>query len=124
MPTKKRRSRASRGSRRSRRHGNAESEVVPVIFRVWPKAEGGGVIALFPTIPGSARDRYSVESYQHVGQHGAASMDIIHRTRPATPAEYASLKRELERAPYHYKLKVYQRATHAMQDKLLKEARR
>lgn len=119
------RSRSSRSSGRAR-HGNGpkSAEVVPVIFRVWPKKEGGGVIALFPTLPGSTQDWYSVTSYEHVGGHGHADMDLVNATRLATPAEYASLKRELESGPYGYKLKVYERATPAMRRKLLAEARR
>jgi hypothetical protein len=81
--------------------------MTPVIFRKWPKAEGGGIIALFPLEP--AASEYDCSSYEHVGQHGAATLDIIHRTRPATPAEYADLKQELESAPYFYYLQVRQR---------------
>lgn len=55
----------------------------PVIFRKWPKSEGGGVIALFPTIPGGHNG--TIWSWEWVGQGGAASLGIIHRTRPACP---------------------------------------
>jgi hypothetical protein len=113
---------------RRRRHGNTNprgaSEEVPVIFRIWPEREGGDVIALFPTLPGSTQNRYSVDSYQHAGGHGSADMGLIHTTRPATPAEYGSLKRELESAPYNYKLKVYARHAPWMRQKLLAAGRR
>ncbi len=101
-----------------------DRELTPVIFRVWPKSEGGGVIALFPTLPGTS-DPHTCESFEHVGQHGSAACHgVINRTRPAKPAEYAALKRELESAPYNYNLKVYARVTRAMDEKRKAEARR
>lgn len=78
-----------------------------VIFRKWPKSEGGDVIALFPCDP--ATNEYDCDSYQHIGQHGAASLDLVWRTKLAKPEEYADLKRELESAPYHYHLDVRKR---------------
>jgi len=78
----------------------------PVMFRMWR----GEVIALF--VNSNADNAGHCQSYQHVGQHGAADCNgIIRESRPATPAEYASLKRELEGAPYHYQLRVMQRST-------------
>jgi hypothetical protein len=83
------------------------SDVTAVLFRVWPAKQGGGVIALFPLID---EGRGLCSSFEHVGQHGGADLiGVIHATRRARPEEYAALKRELERAPYEYKLKVYQR---------------
>ncbi len=41
-----------------------------VIFRKWPKSQGGGVIALFPQLPASYSG-HMCESYEHIGQHGA-----------------------------------------------------
>ena len=82
-----------------------DKEITPVLFRVW-KTKPGGVLALFPTI-GEGSGRCS--SYERVGQHGQAHLaGCIHRTRPAKPAEYADLKRELERN-YGYRFKVYRR---------------
>ena len=84
----------------------------PVLFRVWPKSEGGGVLALFPTHPGT-HEAHTCDSYEHVGQHGAADLaGMIRRTRPATPAQYGPLKRELTRIGY--KLRVVHRVTKAM----------
>ena len=108
---------------KSRRDEEKAKEVTPVIFRVWNRKKdveniNGEVIALFPTLPASTSDRSLVESYAHVGQHGPADLGIIHDTRPATPAEYASLKRELEGPPYEYKLKVYARVAPWMRAKL------
>jgi hypothetical protein len=78
-------------------------QVIEVIFRVW---KNGDVIALFPYVPA---DRYSYDcnSYEHNGQHGAASPEVVYRTRLAKPAEYAALKRELE--SIGYALRVIQR---------------
>jgi hypothetical protein len=84
-----------------------EDERTPVIFRKWPKSKGGGIIALFPYNPGNSE--YNCDSYEHVGGHGTASLDPIHRTKPAKPEEYADLKKELESAPYFYNLKVIER---------------
>jgi hypothetical protein len=97
-----------------RRYGHAgDSDVTPVIFRVWPN---GQIIALFPTLPGDTYGVY-VTSYEHIGQHGMADLGLVRRTRPAKPEEYASLKRELEQGGY--KLKVYARATVGMRKQLM-----
>lgn len=89
-----------------------DTHETPVIFRRFPD---GDVIALFPTLPAHASG-YSVESYMHVGQHSAADLDLINRTKPAKPAEYADLARELEAAPYGYRLKTYQKHTAGHRD--------
>ncbi len=89
---------------------NPTKGAVKVIFRKWPKSEGGEVIALFPEHPGS--NEYEVASFMHIGQHGDASQDIMSHTKAATPAEYADLKRELEQG-YGYKLKVAHKITAA-----------
>lgn len=84
------------------------SSVTAVVFRVWnPRFGCGGCIALFP-LSDEGQDLCS--SYEHVGQHGLADYAaVISRTRPATPDDYASLKRELEGAPFGYVLQVYKR---------------
>lgn len=85
-----------------------DSEFTPVIFRKARKKYGGEVIALFPAEPWS--NAYDCACYVHVGQHGAADPHhVINTSRLATPAEYADLKRELESAPYGYRLKLYTR---------------
>jgi hypothetical protein len=49
-------------------------------------------------------------SYMHIGGHGPADYaHIMACSRPAMPEEYAGMKRELESAPYHYKLRVVRR---------------
>lgn len=75
---------------------------VRVIFRVWK--DTGSVIAFFPDL---TEGRGLVQSYEHVGQHGVAAYP--NNTRPATKAEYASLKRELEGPPFRYRLRVIKR---------------
>ena len=80
-----------------------ETEPTIVIFRKWyRKSDGNGVIALFP------QDQYSpgmVMSYEHDGQHGGADYaGVMGRTRPAQPAEYAALQKELESYPFTYRL--------------------
>lgn len=78
--------------------------LTPVIFRILEKE----VIALFPYEP-FGRNGWDCTSYMHVGQHGAADPRLVQRTRPATPAEYAALKSELESEPYNYHFRVLQR---------------
>lgn len=83
--------------------------VTDVIFRKYPKSEGGDILALFPGDPGT-NDPYTCSCYQHVGQHGSANPRIcVARTHPASAAEYADLKAELEREPYRYNLRVIKR---------------
>jgi hypothetical protein len=85
---------------------------VRVIFRKWYKQQDGtGVIALFPD---EAWNRSGMcSSYEHIGQHGGADLaGVIARTRPASPADYAALKRELESPPYDYELTVIRRSPH------------
>ena len=68
---------------------------IKVVFR---KFSDGEVIALFPEL---AWDEHgNVTSYMHVGQHGAASRDIVQCTKPATPEEYSSLLEELKEIGY------------------------
>ena len=97
-----------------------ETEKTMVIFR---KFKEGDVIALFPELLANARG--SCDSFMHVGQHGAADYDgLIAMTMPATPEEYASLRKELENEPYKYVLDIRKRATRLSRDKRLAEARR
>jgi hypothetical protein len=88
-----------------------------VIFRKWYRQQDGtGVIALFPD---DAWNRSGMcASYEHVGQHGGADLaGVISRTKPASPDEYAALKRELERPPYDYVLTVIRRSPHRTGDR-------
>ena len=79
-----------------------------VIYRTF---HAGDVIALFPEIPADVHGHYC-QSYQHIGQHGAASPDLSHCTRPSTPDEAKELHTELERIGYS--LQPVKRVTAAM----------
>ena len=69
-----------------------------VIFRVWTGSEDNGVIALFPDMP---EDDGLINSYMHIGQHGAASLSIVlAATREATAAESHDLRLELRQIGY------------------------
>ena len=87
---------------------NASEPITRVVFRVFTGRNGGDLIALFPDLKGWGRGE--CDSYQHIGQHGAADYNsVILGSRPATEAEYAPLKAELEAAPYRYRLQVRRR---------------
>lgn len=45
--------------------------------------DNGELIALFPEQPGDNRPLHTCLSYMTVGQHGAASVDIVKNTKPA-----------------------------------------
>jgi hypothetical protein len=80
----------------------ADTDQTRVVFRVWPDHNGGDVIALFPDVPYDNHTPGRVESYQHIGQHGAADYNhVIAATRPATPDEYAPLLAELQQIGYN-----------------------
>jgi hypothetical protein len=112
-----------------------DDEETPVLFRLsagekWSKRHGRAMpcwrsaylTAVFPTIPGSVSDPYSMSCYARVGQHSSCSWEWYRETRPAKPEDYASLKRELESAPYGYRLKVCHRITPQMRNELRKAA--
>jgi len=96
-----------------------DTEETPVLFRY----DHDEVTAVFPTIPGT-NDPWSMTCYAHVGQHGSCDLGWYHTTRPATEAEYASLKRELESAPYGYKLKVCRRMNASFRERRIAELNR
>jgi hypothetical protein len=102
-----------------------DTEFTPVLFRVHraPKKHGSDVTAVFPCEPASY-DGTSMTCYAHVGQHGGCDLGWYHQTRPATEAEYANLKRELESYPYGYRLKTYRRMTSTLRDRFMAEVRR
>lgn len=80
-------------------------DIDDVIF----KLEGKDVVAVFPAIPGT--NAYDCACFAHLGQHGSAAIGYASSLKPATPAQYAELKAELERVPYEYKLRVTRRFT-------------
>lgn len=81
---------------------NADTSITEVVFRKWPSSQS--IIALFPY---EFEDQYELNcsSYEHHGQHGGADYSgCISRTAPASPAEYADLKAELESLGYNLKI--------------------
>jgi len=85
-----------------------DTDETPVIFRADGENGQTYITAVFPTIPAD-NEGYKMSCYAHVGQHSACDFGWYNQTRAAKPAEYADLKRELESAPYGYRLKVYRR---------------
>ena len=89
-------------------------KTLPVMFRMDKSGEHREVTAVFPTEPAS-RNPGSISIYAHNGQHGEGTRDwMTSRTRPATPAEYASLLHELrgiyEHGPDAVKLRIVKRS--------------
>jgi hypothetical protein len=71
------------------------TDVDIVVFRMWK----GELIALFPF---EKEHNDLVNSYMHIGQHGAADYHgIIKQSRPATPTEYEDLRQELTAIGYN-----------------------
>lgn len=68
-----------------------------VVFRKYKS--DGSIIALFPGLPASNYGA-DITSYQHIGQHGAASPFADYDTVLATPEEYGSLLSELKQIGY------------------------
>jgi hypothetical protein len=78
------------------------SKRIPVLMRT-SFDDPSDVFALFPTL---SEGGGMVTCYQHVGQHSMADLAAcIASTRPATRREAANLRRELEAAPYRYRLR-------------------
>lgn len=75
-----------------------------VIFRAWRGT--GEVIALFPYESyGTNRGEWWLcQSFEHIGQHSAASIELIGTTREARPDEYADLMRELQGRGYRLRV--------------------
>ena len=66
-----------------------------VYFRKFPE---GDIIALFPDELWDYEG--NITCYQRIGQHGAASPELITELEAASPREFSVLKRELERIGY------------------------
>lgn len=77
---------------------------LPVIFKLCE----GEVTAVFPTLPGT-NDPWSMTCYAHIGQHSSASIEWVRTAKPATPAQYAPLLRELQSIYHEYELVVRRR---------------
>lgn len=100
-----------------------ESEpLTPVLFRADKRGQfKDSVTAVFPTLPGAPG---MLMCYAHIGQHGDCSRDWLRDTRPATPDEFAALKRELESAPFGYNLRVVERISPQMDAERMRAERR
>jgi len=93
-------------------HSVKPATVAPeiVTFRMWKVDGKRELIALFPQQ--EQQRRGLVGSFMHIGQHGDADLwFIMQNSKPATPAEYADLKKELE-THYDYKLNVRKRISY------------
>ena len=66
-----------------------------VKFRIF---EDGDVIALFINEVWDSKG--NISSYQRIGQHGAASPELVDDLKRATPKEYGLLLKELETIGY------------------------
>lgn len=76
-----------------------KKDITKVVFR---KYSDGEIIALFPQI--ICTNGGEILSYMHVGQHGAASVDIVRKTKAATLAEFFPLYKELKAIGYNMKI--------------------
>lgn len=84
-----------------------DEDTTRVIFRDWGGANAGDIVAILIDVPANPG---RVVCFEHVGQHGEGTWAaLIGNTKPATPEQYAALKRELESPPYEYKLIVRKR---------------
>jgi hypothetical protein len=84
--------------------------IIRVVFRRWPRSQGGRIIALFPEIPSDPAGRFCL-SYEHVGQHGGADYQgVIRMTKPIreNSEELENLKEELRGRGYNLKI-MYRR---------------
>jgi hypothetical protein len=90
-----------------------------IVFRRW--RDTGDVIALFPEMPADYQGHYC-DSYEHVGQHGAADYyGVIQATIAVGPREYAELAEELRRIGYN--LRPVKRASWRHHEKRRRMAR-
>lgn len=99
-----------------------DKEVTRVIFkkaydhttRAW------FVVAFFPGLEANVG---RVQDYMHLGQHGESDYEWYLSCKPASPEEYAPLKKELEQA-FGYRFKVVKRMSRSDCDKAWDWARR
>lgn len=86
---------------------NDKVQIEPVIFR---KTKDGTPIAFFPkTLRDGSCNPGMLMSYEHVGQHGEASIDFYYECKPCSEEEYADLLTELEQIYDDCKLVVKRR---------------
>ena len=77
-------------------------EKIKVIFRKYD----GNIIAFLPELPANYGN---IMCYQHIGQHGEASVQFYHDTEKASEAEYAPLYAELQEIYNDCQLVIRQR---------------
>jgi hypothetical protein len=79
-----------------------DKEITDVVFRYDTTKDWKGTI--YALLPHECCDnKGNVTTYQHVGQHSAADyLHCIGTSRPATPEEYADLKKEMESMRYNF----------------------
>lgn len=88
-----------------------KSTPIKAVFRKWPD---GSIDALFPYQPELVRGNCA--GYTHIGQHFQADYNhCISKTKPATPAEYQDLLRELKSIGYD--VTVIKRANRSLMSK-------
>ncbi len=90
-----------------------DKHITKVIFR---RDKDENIIAFFPEEGYRSDAPHLMMSYQHVGQHGPASIYYYYEdTKPATKWQYYELYDELTRIGYN--LKVCKRMSRQMRDK-------
>jgi len=101
-----------------------DEDLTTVVFRLFDAGEGGDPeeVAFFPEIPGDSRDPELMQSYMHIGQHGAASRGFYRETRYTPPWSCHDLREELERIGYRLDPKY--RISYRMDQKRREEWRR
>lgn len=75
-----------------------------VIFRKEFPENGGGIIAVFPSMAGDNNPYRTCAYYAHVGQHGGMAIDYMKCTFPAKTHEYFDLMKELISLGYDLKV--------------------
>lgn len=78
-----------------------DQHITKVIFRKFK--DDMGIIAYFPALLADMNPHDNCLSYMHIGQHGAASIDMS-KTLKASESEYENLKKELESIGYNLKI--------------------
>lgn len=68
-------------------------EKLPVVFKMEGRGRDKTPVAIFPTLPGT--NEYDCTCYAHIGQHSSCDIGYAASLKPAKPAEYADLLREL-----------------------------
>ena len=84
-----------------------KKEILPVIFRKFK--DDNSVIAFFPTLVDSF-SQFECMSYQRVGQHSTARVELIAELKKCTVEEYIPLLNEIKGIYDDYKLEIVDRS--------------